>query len=136
MAGAAVIDAGDVRELAHLARGERAVGNGDTQHVGVQLQVYAIHEAQRLELVLGQLARDAAADLVAELRHALAHELRVELVVAVHGSGGLAAVLPLPGSGERVRVRGSDSFLQCWRLAPPLTPAPLPAAGERGCGAT
>ena len=86
---APVVDAGDVGELAHLARRQRAVGHGDAQHVGVQLQVEAVHQAQRLELVLRQLAREAALDLVAELRDALAHELRIEFVVAVHGSGGL-----------------------------------------------
>ena len=76
-------------------------------------------QAQRLELVLGQLARDAAADLVAELRHALAHELRVELVVAVHGSGGLG-VLPLPAGGERAGVRGGARRQHC-RMSLPLT---------------
>ena len=90
VAGAAVVDARDVGELAHLARGQRAVGDGDAQHVGVQLQIDAVHEPQRLELVLGQLARQAPADLVAELRHALAHELRIELVVAVHGQAAWA----------------------------------------------
>ena len=59
------------------------------------------------------------ADLVAELRHALAHELRVELVVAVHGSGGLG-VLPLPGSGERAGVRGGARRQHC-RMSLPLT---------------
>jgi hypothetical protein len=78
-----------VGELAHLARGQRAVGDGDAQHVGVQLQIDAVHQAQRLELVLRQLALEPALDLVAELRHALAHELRIEFIVAVHGSGSL-----------------------------------------------
>ena len=59
VAGAAVVGARDVGELAHLARGQRAVGDGDAQHVGVQLQIDAVHEAQRLELVLGQLAATA-----------------------------------------------------------------------------
>ena len=99
VAVAAVVGARDVGELAHLARRQRAVGDGDAQHVGVQLQIDAVHQPQRLELVLGQLARQAAADLVAELRHALAHELRIEFVVAVHvrrpGSGS-ACVAPSP----------------------------------------
>ena len=60
VAVAAVVDAGDVGELAHLPRGQRAVGHGDAQHVGVQLQVEAVHQAQRAELVFRQLALDAA----------------------------------------------------------------------------
>ena len=84
MSVAPVIAPCDVRELAHLARGERAVGDGDAQHVGVQLEVDAVAQAQRLELVLGQLARQAAGDLVGELRDALAHEFSVEFVIAVH----------------------------------------------------
>ena len=64
----------------------------------MQLQVDAVHQPQRLELVLGQLARQAALHLVAELRHALAHELRIEFVVAVHGSRGLGL---RDGSAER-----------------------------------
>ena len=101
VAVAAVVDPGDVRELAHLARGQRAVGHGDAQHVGVQLQIDAVHEAQRLELVLRQLAGDAAVHLVAELRHPLAHELRIELVVAVHLTRPrrLTPSPRLPGSG-------------------------------------
>jgi hypothetical protein len=82
--GAAVVGPRDVGELAQLPRGQRAVRDGDAQHVGVQLQVDAVHEAQRLELVLVELAGHAARHLVAELRDALAHELGIELVVAVH----------------------------------------------------
>ena len=100
VAGAAVVAAGDVGELAHLARGQRAVGDGDAQHVGVELQIDAVHQAQRLELVLGQLAGDAALDLVAELGHALAHELRVELVVAVHVRRPRARAAPSPRSSR------------------------------------
>ena len=51
---------------------ERAVGDGDPQHVGVELQIDAVHQPERLELVLGQLAGDAPLDLVAELRDPLA----------------------------------------------------------------
>jgi hypothetical protein len=102
---AAVIDAGDVGELAHLPRGQRAVRDRNAQHVGVQLQIEAVHQPQRLEFVLGQLAADAAPDLVAELRHALAHELRVEFVVAVHESGGLGMrVFHAPFDGLRAEL--------------------------------
>ena len=52
-------------QLAHLARVQRAVGDRHAQHVGVQLQVEPVHQAQRAELVLGQRAVKAALDLVA-----------------------------------------------------------------------
>ena len=103
VAGAAVVGPGDVGELAQLPRGQRAVGDGDAQHVGVELQVDAVHQPQRLELVLGELAREPAPDLVAKLGDALAHELGVELVVAVHVRRPLRA--SLPAYGERVGVR-------------------------------
>ena len=56
VAVAAIVLAGDFGQLAQLARAQRAVGNGDAQHVGVQLQVQAVGEPQRLELLLGELA--------------------------------------------------------------------------------
>jgi hypothetical protein len=59
MAVAAVVGARDVREHAHLPRRQRAVGNGDAQHVGVQLQVEPVHQPERPELVLVELARQA-----------------------------------------------------------------------------
>ena len=67
MAVAPVVVAGDVAEHAQLLRVQRAVGDGDAQHIGVQLQIDAVHQAQRLELVFGDLAGKAAVDLVAEL---------------------------------------------------------------------
>jgi hypothetical protein len=76
---------GDVGERAHLAGRERAIGDGDAQHVGVQLQIEAVHQPQRLELVLGQAAVQPARDLGAELGGALGNETVVELVIAVHG---------------------------------------------------
>ncbi len=102
VAVAPVVYPGNVRELTHLSRRQRAVGDGNAQHVGVQLQIDAVHQPQGLELVLGELARDSAAHLIAELRHPLAHELRIELIVAIHGrqaastSGSLS---PLAGRG-------------------------------------
>ncbi len=84
MAVAAVVFARHVREHSHLVGGQRAVGNRDPQHIGVQLQIDPVHEAQRLELVFRQLAGQAAADLVAEFAHALFDERAVEVVVDVH----------------------------------------------------
>ena len=44
MAVTLVVGARDVGEHAHLLRGQRAVGHGDAQHVGVKLQVDAVHQ--------------------------------------------------------------------------------------------
>ena len=84
VAEAAVPLAGDVGQLAHLPRRQHAVGNGDAQHVGMQLQVEAVLQPQRLELLLGQLAGEPPRDLAAELRGALGDEGVIEIVVAVH----------------------------------------------------
>ena len=83
MAVAAVVLARDIGQLAQLARRQRAVGNGDAQHVGVELQVEAVGEPQRLELLLGELARETAAHLVAELLDPLGDQRAVVVVVAV-----------------------------------------------------
>ena len=84
MAVAAIVAARDMRQHAQLLRRQRAVGDGDAQHVGVELQIDAIHQPQRLELVLGQLARQAARDLVAKIRDALGDERAVEIVIEIH----------------------------------------------------
>ena len=83
---AAVVAARHVRERAQLLRRQRAVGDADPQHVGVELQIDAIEQAQQLELVLGQLAREPPAHLVAEFRHPLLQERPVVVVVDVHVS--------------------------------------------------
>ena len=57
VAVAAVVVARDVREHAQLARRQQAVRNRDAQHRRVPLDVQAVLQAQRTELVLGQLAR-------------------------------------------------------------------------------
>ena len=91
MAIALVELARDVGELVQLARRQRAIGNGHAQHVGVELQVDAVHEPQRLELVFGHLARKAACHLAGELQDALVHRALVKFVVAIHQE---AACLP------------------------------------------
>ncbi len=88
VAVAAVVLARDVGELAQLARRQRAVGDGDAQHVGVELQVEPVGEAQRLELLFGELARDAPAHLVAELLDALGDQRAVVVVVLVEVLAG------------------------------------------------
>ena len=66
VAVSAVILVRDVGEHLHLAAVERAIGDGDAQHIGVELEIEPVHQPQRLELVLGQLAFEAAAGLIAE----------------------------------------------------------------------
>ena len=75
---------GDIGELVHLRAAQRAIGDRHAQHIGVQLQVEPIHQAQRFELVLGERAVDAALDLGAELGVALGEEFIVEFGVAIH----------------------------------------------------
>ena len=51
-------------------RGQRAVRHGDARHRRVALDVPAVLQAQRAELVVAQLAGEVALQLVAELRGA------------------------------------------------------------------
>jgi hypothetical protein len=48
------------------------------------LDIEAISQADGLELIFGQLARQKAARLVPELGYALVYESLVELIVLVH----------------------------------------------------
>ena len=86
MPEAPVIVACDLGKAAQLHRRELAIGNRDAQHVGMQLQVHAVLQPQRLELVFGQRSREAPRDLPAKLRHPLCHEARVKLVISIHAS--------------------------------------------------
>jgi len=67
-----------------LTRREQAVGHRDAQHRRVALDVEAVAQAQRAELVLGELAGEEAPRLVAVLRDPLVDDLLVVGVVAVH----------------------------------------------------
>ena len=92
MAVTTIVAARHMRQHAHLLGRQRAVGDRDPQHVGVQLQIDAVHQAQDLEFVLGQRAGEPAAHLVAEFGDALVDQRLVEIVVAVHC---LAVFLPV-----------------------------------------
>ena len=81
---AAIVLVGDIAQHAHLRRVQRAIGHGDAQHVGVELEVEPVHQPQRLELVLGQVALDAAAGLVAEFGDAGIDHGLVVFIVLVH----------------------------------------------------
>ena len=108
MAVVAVVAARDVGEHAHLLRRQGAVRNGDAQHVGVELQIDAVHQAQRLELVFGQLARQAARHLVAEFGDALGDQRAVEVVVEIHG----CPQIPRLAGRSKVGPAMPDAFAQ------------------------
>ena len=72
------------RELAHLTAVERAIGDRNAQHVGVQLQIQTVHQAERTEFVFGQLTFNAAFHLIAELRNARADKGFVKVVILIH----------------------------------------------------
>src|ERR1700730_13114998 len=86
MAVALVVAPRDEGELAQLPRRQGAIGNGDAKHIGMQLQIDAIHQAKRPELFLVQFARQTARDLVAKLRHPLGDKAFVEFIVTIHVS--------------------------------------------------
>ncbi len=77
--------AGDARQLVQLPAAQLAIGHGHAQHGRVALNVPAVLQAQRLEVVLRQRTVQVAAQLVAELGGAGLHEVAVEVGVAVHG---------------------------------------------------
>ena len=65
-----------MRQHAHLRRRQRTVGNGSAQHVSVQLKINPVHQPQRLEFILCQLAGQAARDLVAKFRDSFGDQVR------------------------------------------------------------
>jgi hypothetical protein len=85
MAVPAVVLACDPREHAHLFGLQQAIRHGDAQHRSVLLDVQAVTQPQRLEVVGGNLARQEALRLVAELRDTLLDEALIDRVVAIHG---------------------------------------------------
>ena len=84
MAVAAVVAPGDPGQAAQLGRAQRAIGDGDPQHIGMELKVEAVHQPQGLELVLADLAGDAPGDLLAELIHALGDQAAIVIVIGIH----------------------------------------------------
>jgi hypothetical protein len=93
MAVPTVPGAGDVRELAQLARGKDAVRNRDPQHRRVLLDIQAVAQPQRAEFFLREPACEEALRLVAKLRYALVHNSLVDFVVPVHVPAIVAAAL-------------------------------------------
>ena len=86
MAVALVVAPRDKSKLAQLPRRQGAIGDRDPKHIGMQLQIDAIHQAKRPELFLVQFSGEAARDLVAKLRHPRGDKVFVEFIVTIHVS--------------------------------------------------
>ena len=112
MAVAAVVAARDMRQRAQLLRRQRAVGNGDAEHVGVQLQIDAVLQAQHLEFVLGEFAGEAALHLVAEFGDAFVDQRAIEFVICVHDGSALRRNRKIDGEAFRpdlfAKIAGLD----------------------------
>ncbi len=85
VAVAAIITPRHMREPPHLLRRQRAVGDRDAEHIGVQLQIDAVHQSQRLEFVLGEFAGETPLDLVAKFGNAFVDQRTVDFIICVHG---------------------------------------------------
>ena len=114
MAVVAIVAPRDMRERAKLIRRQRAIRNRDPQHVGVKLQIDAVHQPQRLEFVFGQFARQPARHLIAKFVHPFGHQRAVEIVVDVHG----ARLVSDSKHGRQVegRTSNTDTLAQIARL--------------------
>src|SRR5690606_29926785 len=78
-------------------------GDGDAQHVGVELEIEPVHQPQRAELVLAQRAVQPAPHLIAELLHPRRHQRAVLLVIAVHGGTPYPSWWPRTTRGSHQR---------------------------------
>src|SRR5204862_4104345 len=101
---AAVVLARDTRELSQLARRQESVRNRDAQHRRIALDVEAVSQAQRAELILAQFAAQEALGLAAELPDPLVHQALVDLVVTVHGRTWQRTRGPYTCKDYRVRM--------------------------------
>ncbi len=90
MAVAAIVAARDMRQPPQLLRRQRAVGDRDAKHVGVQLQIDAVLQPQHLEFVLGQFAGQPALHLIAKFRNTLVDQRAIEFVICIHNGSLLA----------------------------------------------
>src|SRR5690606_22649829 len=122
---AAVVSPRDVRQLAQLSAVERSVRYRDPQHVGVKLQIEPVLQAQRLELIVGHLPGDPAADLVAEILDARLNHRVIVLVVLVH------QITQLPASGSAgLRVRSGRTVGPSARMRSLICAGRTPATGS------
>ncbi len=89
MTVAAIVAARDMGQRPQLLRRQRAVGDGDAEHVGVQLQIHPVLQPQHLEFVLGEFAGEPALHLVAEFGDAFVDQCAIEFVICVHDGSAL-----------------------------------------------
>ena len=80
-----IVAAGDMRQHPQLPRRQQAVWNGDPQHRRMALDIKSVHQPQRAEFIVGQLAGQIAPNLTAKLGYPLVHERLIIMVVLVHG---------------------------------------------------
>ncbi len=124
-----VILAGDVGERAQLARRQQSIRDRHAQHRCMLLDVEAVFETQRPEFVLGQLAREEAPRLIAELRDAAIHEVLVEFVVAIHPS------IPPYKQGYRILMgRYNLKEYKVMTMSRPAITKPESAPAQGGAG--
>ncbi len=79
-----VITTRDIAKLAQLLRAQRSIGNSNAQHVGMQLKVNTVHQAQWAKLVFGNIARKTTFYLFTELLGTFQHQLAVKIIIAIH----------------------------------------------------
>src|SRR3989454_4746966 len=125
MAVAAVVFAGDMRELPQLLRRQQPVRDRDPEHRRVTLDVEAVPEAQRAKLIVGELAGEKAPRLVAELDDALVDELLVDFVVEIH-EGYNASLPPIRISIAASAPRSSRSGIFWLSALPSQMPGSEP----------
>ena len=99
---AAIVFVGDGGQLPHLRGTQRAIRNGNAKHVSMKLQIKAVHEPQRLELVLAQRPVDAPRHLATELLDPLANQRLVEFIIAIHQALSPKAIV---GPAARIASR-------------------------------
>ena len=83
VAVAAIPTLGDSCQSPQLLTRQGTVGDGHSKHVGVKLQINAIHQTQWFEFILGQGSGEAPRHLIAILGDALTNKLAVKSVIAI-----------------------------------------------------
>jgi len=84
MAVPLVVLARNARQHAYLRARQQAVGHGDAQHRRMTLNIKAVTQTQRAEVILRELPGKITARLVTELSDAFVDEPLIDLVVAIH----------------------------------------------------
>jgi hypothetical protein len=121
----AVIFVSDIAQHTHLCSIQSAIGDRDAQHIGVELEVEPVHQPQRLELILRQMAFDPAADLIAEFLDAGIDHRLVKLVIFIH------QITQFPASGSAgLRVRSGRTVGPSARTRSLMWPGRTPVSSR------